>query len=58
VRVIKYLKRTLGVKKSKVTIKFHVSYCLFKACLKGQNPQNTKEGYNKALDSNQDNTLR
>jgi hypothetical protein len=28
-RAIKYLKRTLGIKKSKVAIKFYVSYCFF-----------------------------
>jgi hypothetical protein len=38
-------------KKSKVTIKFHVPYCLLKARLEGRNPQNAKGGYNKALDS-------
>ena len=51
IRAIKYLKQTLGVKKSKITIKFHVPYCLLKTRLKGQNPQNAKGGYNKALDS-------
>jgi hypothetical protein len=56
-RAIKYLKRTPGVKKSKVTIKFHVPYYLLKTRLKGRNPQNAKEGYNKALDSDQDDTL-
>jgi hypothetical protein len=39
-RAIEYLEQTLGVKKSNVTIKFHVPYCLLKARLKGRNPQN------------------
>jgi hypothetical protein len=56
-RAIEYLERTPGVKKSKVTIKFHVPYRLLKARLKGQNLQNAKGGYNKALDSDQDNVL-
>jgi hypothetical protein len=57
-RAIEYLEQTLGVKKSKVTIKFYVTYCLLKARLKGRNPQNMKGGYNKALDSDQDDMLR
>jgi hypothetical protein len=57
-RAIKYLKQTPGVKKSKVTIKFHIPYRFLKARLKGRNPQNAKRSYNKALDSDQNNTLR
>jgi hypothetical protein len=57
-RAIKYLERTLDVKKSKVAIKFHVPYCFLKARLKSRNPQNVKGGYNKALDSDQDDVLR
>jgi hypothetical protein len=56
-RAIEYLKRTLGVKKSKVAIKFHVPYRLLKTRLKGRNLQNAKGSYNKALDSDQDDTL-
>jgi hypothetical protein len=57
-RAIEYLERTPGVKKSKVAIKFHVPYRLLKARLEGRNPQNAKEGYKKALDSDQDDALR
>jgi hypothetical protein len=48
----------LQVSKSKVAIKFHVLYCLLKTRLKGRNLQNAKGGYNKALDSDQDDVLR
>jgi hypothetical protein len=49
---------TLGLKKSKAAAKFLVLYNLFKKRLKGWLAQNTKEGNNKALNSDQEHTLR
>ena len=56
-KAIAYYLETPGVKKSKVTAKFLVPYCLFTERLKGHLAQNTKGGYNTTLTITQEDGL-
>ena len=57
-KAIKYYSETPGVKKSKIAVKFLIPYRLFKARLEGRPTRNTKGGYNKVLNKDQEDALR